>query len=49
LGQNQIVSALFEGTLRDIEESGFLGRTALAESFGDIGRNGNGRVSFLLN
>jgi len=36
------MSALFDRTLRDIQESGFLGRAALAEALGDIGRNGNG-------
>jgi hypothetical protein len=48
LGQNQIVPALFEGTLRNIEESGFVSRAALAEALGNVGRNGNGRTTQLV-
>jgi hypothetical protein len=45
LGQNQIVPALFEGTLRNIQESGFLSRATLAGALSNVGRNGNGRTA----
>jgi hypothetical protein len=48
LGQNQIVPALLEGTLGNIQESGFLSRAALAEALGNVGRNGNGRTTQLV-
>jgi len=41
LGQNQIIPALFYGTLHNIQKSGFLGRAVLAEAFGNIGENRN--------
>jgi hypothetical protein len=48
LGQNQIVPALFDGTLRNIQESGFLSGATLAEAFGNVGRNGNGCTTQLV-
>ena len=48
LRQNQIISALFDGTLRNIQEPGFLSRATLAEALGNIGGNGNRRTTQLV-
>src|SRR5271157_3798150 len=47
LNQNQTVSTLLEGALREIEKPCFVTRPALLKSFCDVGRNGNRRAPHL--
>src|SRR6185437_8355108 len=45
--QNQIVTAFFQGALRDVQESGFVRAPAFFESFRDVGWNGDRRATKL--
>jgi hypothetical protein len=47
LNQNQIIAALFEGALRDIEKPHFVTWPALLESFGDVRWDRNRRAAHL--
>jgi hypothetical protein len=48
LNQNQIISALFEGALRDVQKPHFITWPALLESFRDVRRNRNRRAAHLV-
>src|ERR1041385_803700 len=48
MGEDQVVSALLQGTFSDIQEASFLGLTAFAETFGDVGWDRNGSPAHLM-
>lgn len=47
LSQDKVIPALFQRTLGNIQEPGFISFTSPPKSFGDIGRNGNRSTAHL--